>query len=127
MPIFLLLEFLIVFSIGTVTAQDYNHHNHTLHAVEFEDKIGSAEKVILDFSSPGCAPCKKVPAILDEVVAELSGESIKAFEIDITENIEIAQKFMVMGVPTVIIFKNGNEINRFNAVPKKEKIIKALK
>lgn len=41
MPIFLLLEFLIVFSIGTVTAQDYNHHNHTLHAVEFEDKIGT--------------------------------------------------------------------------------------
>jgi thioredoxin-like negative regulator of GroEL len=39
---------------------------------------------------------------------------------------EIAQKFFVMGVPTIIIFKQGKEIKRFNSVPKKEKIIKAI-
>jgi thioredoxin 1 len=89
---------------------------------EFEDKLKSAQFVIMDFSSPGCAPCKKVPGLLEEVMAELNGVNIAAFEADVTENVEIAQKFMILGVPTIIIFKEGKEIQRFNSVPKKDKI-----
>lgn len=94
---------------------------------DFENKVKSAPFVIMDFSSPGCAPCKKVPPMLEEIMTEKSDTDIAAFEIDITENMEIAQKFMVLGVPTIIIFKNGGEIKRFNSLPKKAKIINEIK
>lgn len=96
---------------------------------DFEDKLKSSEFVIVDFGSPGCAPCKKVPPLLEEILSELkqSGRgNIAAYEVDITENIEIAQKYFVLGVPTIIIFKQGKEVKRFNSIPKKDKIIGAI-
>jgi len=93
---------------------------------ELEEKLNSAEYVILDFSSPGCSPCKKVPPLLETIMSDLPEKDINAFEVDVTEAPQIAQKFFVLGVPTIIIFKNGNETKRFSSVPKKDKIIKAL-
>lgn len=93
---------------------------------DYEEKLKSSEFVIFDFSSPGCAPCKKVPALLEDIMADLSGTDISAYEIDITEAPEVAQKFFVLGVPTIIIFKDGNELKRFNSVPKKDKIKKVI-
>ncbi len=95
-------------------------------SADFEDKIKLNEYVIIDFSSPGCAPCKKVPPLVEEILEEIKDTDISAYEVDITENMEIAQKFFVMGVPTIIIFKQGKEIKRFNSVPKKAKIIAAI-
>ncbi len=94
---------------------------------EFDEKLKSFQYVIMDFGSPGCAPCKKVPPLLEEILKELNSSNIGAFEVDVTENVEIAQRFMVLGVPTIIIFKEGKEIQRFNSIPKKDKILKALK
>jgi thioredoxin 1 len=93
----------------------------------FEEKLKATEYVIIDFSSPGCAPCKKVPPLLEELLGQLQGIDISAYEVDIVEDMEIAQKYMVLGVPTIIIFKNGEEIKRFNSVPKKERILKEIK
>ena len=82
--------------------------------------------IFFDFSSPGCAPCKKVPALLEEIITESENLDIMAYEIDITETPELAQQYMVMGVPTVIIFKDGTEVKRFNSLPKKKKILAVL-
>jgi thioredoxin 1 len=98
-----------------------------INAQEFENKLKSNEYVIIDFSSPGCAPCKKVPPLLEEIIAESGDLDISAYEVDIVEDMVIAQKFFVLGVPTIIVFKNGKETQRFNSVPKKEKILKAIK
>ncbi len=95
-------------------------------AAEFEDKLTASQYVIMDFSSPGCAPCKRVPALLTEVMEEMGDMDISAWEVDVSENVEIARKLMILGVPTVIIFKDGREINRFNSVPKKDKIKKII-
>ncbi len=91
-----------------------------------EQALKSSEYVIFDYSSPGCAPCRKVPLVLNEVVAELPDKEISLYEINITIAPELAQQYMVMGVPTIIVFKQGKEIKRFNSVPKKEKIKKAI-
>jgi thioredoxin 1 len=96
-------------------------------ADEFEDKLTASQFVIMDFSSPGCAPCKRVAPLLTELVEEMSDVDISACEVDVSENVEIAQKLMVLGVPTIIIFKDGREIKRFNSVPKKDKIKKVMK
>jgi thioredoxin 1 len=93
---------------------------------EFENKVRASQFVIMDFSSPGCAPCKKVPPLLEELMEEMGHADISAYEVDVTENMEIAQKYMVLGVPTIIIFKDGQEVTRFNSVPKKDKIKKVI-
>jgi len=93
----------------------------------FDEKLTSPGNVIIDFSSPGCAPCKKVPPILTEIINENQEKQISAYEVDVTENPGIAMKYFVLGVPTIIIFNGGEEVARFNSVPSKEKIISALK
>ena len=93
---------------------------------EFAEKLRASRFVIMDFSSPGCAPCKKVPPLLEELVAEMGDTDISACEVDVTENMEIARDYMVLGVPTIIIFKDGKEVTRFNSVPKKDKIKKVI-
>jgi len=98
-----------------------------IHQEDFEDKLKSSRYVIIDFSSPGCAPCKKVPPLLQEIIAEAGDLDLSAYEVDIVEDMAIAQKYFVLGVPTIIVFKDGQEIQRFNSVPKKEKITRALK
>lgn len=94
---------------------------------ELDEKLSANQFVIVDFGSPGCAPCKKVPPLLEEVLKETPGMDLAAYEVDVTEAADLAQKFMILGVPTIIVFKNGKDIERFNSVPKKEKILKALK
>jgi thioredoxin 1 len=64
---------------------------------------------------------------LEEIVAGSGDTDLSAYEVDIVEDMPIAQKYFVLGVPTIIVFKEGKEIRRFNSVPKKEKIIDALK
>ena len=96
---------------------------------QIENVFASHPHVILDFSSPGCAPCKKAPPLIEEVIDELQrlkGISIAAFEVNVAEEPGLAQKYFVLGVPTIIIFQNGQEVTRFNSIPKKDKIIKAF-
>ena len=97
-----------------------------LKLADLERALSGSNFAILDFGSPGCAPCKKVPALVEEVIAELKGLDIRAWEVDIVEELQLAQKFFVMCVPTILIFKQGNEVARFNSLPKKDKLIRAF-
>ncbi len=94
---------------------------------QFDEKIKSSKNVIIDFSSPGCAPCKKVPPLLEEIIEENKDKEIKGFEVDVTESPGLAMRFFVLGVPTIIVFKDGEEVKRFNSVPGKDKIVASLK
>ncbi len=97
-----------------------------INVTELEQKLHSQLYILLDFSSPGCAPCQKISLTLPSMLAELSGTDIGAFEVDIAAEPEIASKFFVLGVPTLILFKNGQEITRFNSLPKASKIKQLL-
>ena len=99
----------------------------TLKKSELEEKLQSSEFTIIDFSSPGCAPCKKVPPLLTEAMDQLKGIDIMAYEVNIAEEPELAQEYFILGVPTIIIFKQGKEVGRFNSVPKIEKITEIIK
>ena len=98
-----------------------------IKATELDSILAANEIVVLDFSSPGCAPCKKVPPLLDEILGELSDLNIAAYEVNVAEEPTLAQKYFVLGVPTIIIFHKGQETKRFNSVPKKDKLVSALK
>ena len=92
-----------------------------------EDKLKSTGYVIIDFSSPGCAPCKKVPPVLKEIIDEVDTADISAYEVNVVDEPQIAKKYFVLGVPTIIVFKNGEEIKRFNSIPRKEKLKSLIK
>jgi len=93
---------------------------------DLNQKLLASKFVILDFSSPGCAPCKKIAQSLPALLAELPSAAIAAYEVDITQEAAIAARFFVLGVPTLILFKEGVEIGRFNSMPKTDTIKRLL-
>lgn len=73
----------------------------------FEVIIDSSKPVLIDFYAEWCGPCKAQSPILKEIASEL-GEKIKVIKIDVDKNQEIAMKYNIKGVPTVMVFKKAN-------------------
>jgi len=67
---------------------------------------------LVDFNAPWCAPCKAQESILKKIAEDFKGRAIIA-ETNVDVNIEITHRFHIQSIPTLILFKNGREINRF--------------
>lgn len=72
----------------------------------FDSIIQDSRPVVIDFHALWCAPCKVQSPILKEVAAEL-GERVRIIKIDVDQNPEIAGRYNIQGVPTLMIFKKG--------------------
>ncbi len=80
--------------------------------------IGSSTPVLVDFWSEGCPPCRELSPVIDELSAESAGTA-KVGKINVTENMELAIKYGVAAVPTILVFKGGEVVARqVGAVPK---------
>ena len=77
----------------------------------FKDIIGSEKPTLVDFYATWCGPCKAMAPILDQVKTELGG-SVRILKIDVDKNQTVADKFKIRGVPTFILFKNGQIVWR---------------
>jgi len=97
-----------------------------LSAADLDGKLAAAPFVMLDFSSPGCAPCKKIAQALPGWLAELQPAAITAYEVDITVAAAVAARFFVMCVPTLILFKQGKVIARYTSLPKTDTVRRLL-
>jgi thioredoxin 1 len=79
----------------------------TLTDQTFDEAIQSAtEPVLVDFWAEWCGPCKMVSPILDEIVADQGGK-LRLGKINVDDNQDLAQRFGVMSIPTMILFKDG--------------------
>lgn len=82
---------------------------HTSDASFEQDVLKSDVPVLLDFWAPWCGPCKMIAPILDEVAAELEGK-LKVVKINIDENEQTPAQFGVRGIPTLMVFKDGQNV-----------------
>jgi thioredoxin 1 len=92
----------------------------------FDEEVKNYKGVVLvDFYADWCGPCKMMSPVVDEIANE--NEWAKVGKINCDEEIELAEEFGVMSIPTLIIFKNGEIAKTFVGVTPKEEIINALK
>ncbi len=88
--------------------------------IENFDQIDNA---IIDFTASWCGPCKILNPILDEINSDTN---IKVFKFDIDEHQELAIKYEIRSIPTLLIFKNGVLINRLIGIKNKQEILKTF-
>ena len=91
----------------------------------FKKLVASDKPVLVDFHAEWCGPCKMLAPILKEVKAQL-GENIKILKIDVDKNQPIAARYQIRGVPTMLLFRNGEIVWRQSGVVPKEQILKAI-
>ncbi|HBL77374.1 MAG: thioredoxin [Bacteroidetes bacterium GWF2_42_66] len=102
-----------------------DHHKIlTLTDKNFQ-QITKNKIVLVDFWANWCAPCRMMAPVLNEVSAELSGNS-HVGKVDVQQYQSLAQKFKVRSIPTLVLFKNGTEINRFVGVKSKDYLLKEI-
>ena len=79
------------------------------------DVLKTAGKVLVDFWAPWCGPCRMQTPILERLAA--SGDiNAKIFKVNTDENPDIAQKYGIVSIPTLILFENGQEVERYVGV-----------
>ena len=91
----------------------------------FQDEVMHSEKlVLLDFWASWCGPCRMVSPIVDEIAAERS--DIKVCKINVDEQPELAARFGIMSIPTLVVMKNGKVINQAVGTRPKAQILAML-
>jgi thioredoxin 1 len=97
---------------------------HEITDNNFQNEVLEEKKtVLIDFFADWCYPCKMMTPVVEEVSKE---ESIKVGKVNIDENQELAEKYGVESIPTIIVFKNGKEYKRQVGVTDRESLLNLL-
>ena len=91
----------------------------------FQNEIMDSEKtVLLDFGAPWCAPCRMVVPVIEEIAGERP--DIKVGKINVDEQPELASKFGIMSIPTLVVMKNGKIVQQVSGARSKNAILEML-
>jgi len=90
-----------------------------------EEVLESGIPVLVDFWAAWCGPCRMIAPVIEELAADYQGR-VKVCKLNVDENGKTAQEYGVMSIPTIIIYKDGREVNRLVGFMPKANLSKAL-
>ena len=98
----------------------------TVTSENFESEVLNSEKpVLVDFRASWCGPCRMLSPIVDEIAEEV--QTIKVGKVNVDEQQDLAGKFGVMSIPTLILFKNGQPVNKSVGAKSKAALLDFIK
>ena len=90
-----------------------------------KDVLGSAKPVLVDFWAEWCAPCRMLAPTVD-AVAKQYGDNASVVKLNVDENPSTAQRYGIKGIPTLILFRDGKEVERVVGATSKESITRMI-
>jgi thioredoxin 1 len=92
----------------------------------FEQEVKqSSVPVLVDFWAPWCGPCKSLSPVIDELATEYAGK-VKVVKVNTDDNIKTAQDFRISGIPSLLVFKNGQLVEQLVGLQKKSALSAVL-
>ncbi|MDH4358914.1 MAG: thioredoxin [Candidatus Berkelbacteria bacterium] len=99
----------------------------SLTKTDFDKKVKKSGKpVLVDFFASWCGPCQMMAPIIEELAEEIKDKA-EIYKVDVDQETELASKFQIISIPTILIFKDGKITDQLNGVVSKEELVRALK
>jgi len=93
---------------------------------DFNELIKSTKPTLVDFYADWCGPCKVLSPIIEQTKSDL-GEGATVLKVNIDNNVDVARKYQIRSIPTLVLFKEGDVVWRQSGVPPKEMIVESVK
>lgn len=98
-----------------------------IKADDFKKEVLESDKpVLIDFWAEWCVPCKKIEPVIEQLSKEFK-DYVKFLKINVDENQSIAYEYGIRGIPTLILFKNGELVERVVGVTSRKELLKKIK
>ena len=92
----------------------------------FEQEVKNCSSpVLVDFWAPWCGPCRKISPIIDELAEEYKGK-LKVVKVNTDENVRTAQEYSISGIPSILVFKDGEAVERLVGLMQKSTLVSSV-